>query len=241
MNGFNGESAGLLESDDEYYDESDDEAAPEFLGSLVGGAIPSLVRGVGGMFGRSPQRPPLPRIRSGVQGRGIDRATLNTPKGSAVLNLPEKVVTVEEFKKTTEGLQAAINRNTDRLNTVTKDVQTAGDRITAASAGLARMQAEQKRQRKQAGSQSMMNMMIGLMTQQQLQRKLDEHTHAVTLPNPPVAGTLPTTTSSKTSDDNSMLMMLPMMMMGQGEGGSASGGDDNNMMMMAMMMMVMNK
>jgi len=102
------------------------------------------------------------------------------------------------------------------LNTTQKDIQALTQRVGAV---VSDAQGESKtrfaRLRKEQNSQAMMSMMIGMMTQTQIQKQLAGHTHdGATLPKGAPSGTAPTLLSSS---DNSMLMMLPMMMMDLGQ------------------------
>jgi hypothetical protein len=177
------------------------ESAAEFVDPLTTGLVGAAGRAI---FG-APRRSPLSQVRTGG---GVGTARLNTPRGSATLQLPSKVPTIEQFK----ALETAVNRNTLRLNSVAGDMDVVKKQAT-----------ELVRVRRDQGSQSMMNLVVGMMTQQQFRDDLEAHTHAVG-----GAAIVP-------DDRNSMTMMLPLMMMG-GSGGS--GGDDNMMLMMMMMMMM---
>jgi hypothetical protein len=200
------------------YDDDDEESlssTAEFVDPLLG----TILGGAGSILRRRP-RPPVPTVRVHPPARGVDTATLNTPRGSATLRLPDKVVTIDQFRETIGGLEQAINRNTARLNTTQKDIDALSKRIAGV---VAKMQREQKlaleRLRKEKTSQGM-EMLMPILMQQQLQSQIQDHTH-----------TGPGGAATMEEDDNMALMMLPLLMTGSG---------DNNMLMMALAMFVLN-
>jgi hypothetical protein len=220
------------EFDDESFDdeaEFDDEAA-EFLPFLDPTAP---IRAIGSLFQPSRRRA-LGPVRAPSAGGSVRTATLATPRGTATLSLPEPVVTERAFRSVTQQLQAAINRNTARLNTTHSELQQTKQQVGSVVANtqrqIAAVRKEQKatiaRLRREQRAQATNAMFMSLIMQQQVQRTIEDHTHAAN-------GT------TETGDgDNTALMLLPMMMMGQGGG---SGGDNGMMMMMMMMMMDRDK
>jgi hypothetical protein len=227
-----------MEWDDESYD--DEAATAEFIGpllgavpALVGAAAPALGGLVSGLFGGGPKRPPLPAVRVPGPGGGLSSATISTPAGAATIRLPEKVVTEEELRRLASDLEDAINRNTARLNSTQADMQNLTKQVssvvTAQARDVAQLRKEYKsnvvRLRKEMGQRESNNMMIGLLTQMQINRQLEDHTHAL--------AANATESGVANVDTNNMAMMLPLtMMMSQGTGGTS----DNSMMMVMMMM-----
>ena len=244
--------AGTYEVDDEsgddaleYSDESDVDA--EFLGAFIPPIIPAVGSALGNVIGRTffgqPRRPPLPPVPPlpFFPGRGVDQAVLRTPRGNATINLPEKLVTQEEFKQATDRLQEAINRNTTRLNTTQNDIQGLSQRVGAVTTSTARdiarvrgsvakiaksQKAAIAKLRKEQSARDTNNLMVNLMLVQQLRSRLDDHRHTVT------TGATETSPATATGSDNNALLFLPLMLMGTQDGAS---GDNNNMMMMMMM------
>ncbi len=195
----------ILDEDDEAFgedDESDDEAFAER--SRV-----AFRRGV-------------PRISSSLRAtRGVSSATLRTPAGNAQLRLPQSVVSLDVFNKATASLRASHNKLASEVSANREAIKKVSNETNAITAATKRALARHK---KAAGQNSMMSMLIAMMTQQQINRRID------TIP-----GVAPS------SGNDAMMMMLPMMMMGESGGSSSTGGSssDNNMMMMMVMMMAM--
>lgn len=236
---FDDESLDIESLDDESFDDESVDDESEFLSQLIGGPASIIGNAVGGLLGgnRPPSRAPLPRVSFGAPGSGVSTATLNTPAGNATLRLPEPVVTRREFEAGVRKLQDGINRDSARVNAVSKDVDALRARVAAVVTetqrdivkvrtmvvksrranrlALARLKREQS-------SQQMMSMVMALMTQRQIQEQHDEHTHNA------ADGRV----ANSDGSDNSMMMMLPMMMMGSSDG---------NSMLMPMMMLAMNK
>jgi len=242
-----GASARPLLVDDEAYGYDDSDRESEFLEGILGGAaqalgggisgIGNLIGGVGNLLNPPAPRPPIPPVQPGIGGPGVTTATIDTPRGSATLRLPDSVVTVDAFKTATQNLQDAINRNSARLNSTQKDIESLSQRVGVVVADtqkdLAKTRDEARaalsKIRREQRQRDSNNLMISMLMQQQLQRQLEEHTHTVT-----VGTTTATTGPADTgSSDSSMSMLLPLMFMDQG----GSGGGDNNMMMMMVMMM----
>ena len=242
----------LLVDDESYLYDDDPARESEFLDGILGGAaqalgsgisgIGNLVGGVGKLINPPPPRPPIPAVPPTPAGRGgVDSATIDTPRGSATLKLPEKVVTEDTFRTATQHLEDAINRNTARLNSTQKDIEALSQRVGVVVADTQRDLAKTRDEaraafskiRREQSQRDSNNLMISLLMQQQLQRQIEEHTHTVT-----VGTTIATTSQADTGgSDNSALMFLPLMFSGQ----SGSGGDNNNMMMMLMMMTMSNR
>jgi hypothetical protein len=248
-------------------DESFSEAAEpgldesDFLGGLLS-SLPIIGPALGGLVG-GPPRPPLPALPPQTPGAGVSSAVLNTPQGTATMRLPEPVVTREEFNKTTTDLRAGINRNTSRLNTTNRELSALTRRVgvlsTETKRDIGRVRVEVRRSRKEnqealaklkrdMSSQSTINMLIGVMTQQQLQSAINSHTHSIghthdfNTPTPTTTGTATTldvktgTASGQVSTQiasNQAMMLMPLLLAG-GEGGL--GGGDSMMPLMMMMM-----
>jgi hypothetical protein len=190
----------ILDEDDESFgedDESDDEAFAER--SRV-----AFRRGV-------------PRISGSLRAtRGVNSATLRTPAGNAQLRLPQSVVSLDVFNRAIASLRASHNKLASEVSANRDAIKRVSIETNAVTAATKKALA---RHRKAAGQNSMMSMLIALMTQQQISRRIDA------IPGAPAS-----------SGSDSMMMMLPMMMMGDSGGGGSSGSDGNMMMMMVMMM-----
>lgn len=234
--------------DDEGLDDEglDDEGLLDTIGSILGGPAAAIGNLVGGVLGGGPPRPPLPRVSVSAPGAGVSTATLNTPQGNATLRLPEPVVTRTEFDTGIRRLQDAVNTDTARINTVSKDVDTLRARVasvvtdTQRDVGRLRTALTKHRQanratfarlRREQSQQNMMNMVVSMMLQNQQQTQFAGHTH-------PETGTTtgePTgTTNGGDSSSTSMMLPVVMMMSAQPEGSA----DSSNMMLpLAMMMM----
>ncbi len=249
----------LLEAlDDETFESLDDESLDdesyddesEFLGGLLGGAIPS-VGPIGSAIGsilRPSSRPRIPGVTLPNVG-GISTATLNTPNGQATLRLPSAVVSKSDFERITDELRDGINKNSGRLNSIQSDIEKLGSRVTTVvndtRAEVAKANVDVRRNfvklrkearaafgrmRKRQGDQQMMTMMMSMMATNQQQSAFDAHTHTSHADGVPTSAPI----QAGQQDNNRMMMMLPMMMMGGGSD-SKGGGNDNMMMMMAMM------
>jgi TolA-binding protein len=179
----------------------------------------------------------------------VNNAVVNTPRGQASIQLPTSLVSKDEFNTAVGRLQSTINADSARINTLQKDLQTLGTRVGTVVAetqqAITRNRTETQRDfrkfrlqtrtalrklRADQQQQQTMNLVMSMMTQQQLAGRFDEHIHPV--------GSGATATGVPTDsggDDNTMFMLLPLMMMQPQSGG---GGGDNSMMflMMAMMM-----
>jgi len=230
--------------DDESWDD-DPEQGAEFLGGLLGGVaqtvgggisgIGNLIGGVGTLLNPPPPRPPIPPTQPPPPTGGVQTATIATPRGNATLQLPEKVVTEDEFRTATQNLNEAINRNSARLNSTQKDIEALSQRVGVVVADTQRDLAKTRdearaavsRLRREQAQKDTNNLLMSIMMQQQLRRQIEDHTHTVTVGTG--TGTVTTGPADTGDGDNMALLFLPLMM---GAGGS---GGDNNMMMMAMM------
>ena len=261
------ESFAEFDDDDESFAEfdDDDEALEgedaEFIGSLLGGAA---IRGIGSLFRRN--KGSAKKYRRGVRlsaGRPVTRATLQTPRGTARLRLPTAVVARSDYLKAIGSLRAGIKRNTGLINNtqkhmhgVRKAANRAGRLAAANRKGLSSLDRSTKRSlgrlsrkhkadleklKQEQSSQGMMNMLMGMMQQQQLSDRIDDHTHTETGHTHGIAASATATASSivntapppASGGDNNALFMLPLLM------GQQGGSSDNNMMPMMMMMMAM--
>lgn len=225
----------LAEDYDEMSEFTDDEA--EFIPGVIGNILNPL-QGLGIMkplIGAQPSRPPLPRAQVPAPGSGVRNATLSTPAGQATIALPEAVARQDEFRAVTASLKTSIDRNTDRLNTVTADVKRLSESFvrieTDTRAQVAKLRTDTRnalvRAKKNQSSQQTTNLMMTLMMQQQMQSQFNDHKHIVT-------GAETEKPTGTTSGNNSMMfMLLPMLMTGD----TASSND----MMLPMMMMMVNQ
>ncbi|MEV6204199.1 hypothetical protein AB0M64_30110 [Streptomyces sp. NPDC051771] len=229
------ESENLLDWDDE----------SEFLPGL-GAVIPQLgfldpvgagIRAVGNAL-KPPPRPAAPHV-SVAPARGVTQATVQTPRGPAQVQLQTPLVHRDEFNAAVARLQATLNADSARINTLQKDLTTLGTRVGSVvgetQAAIAKQQAmvRKLRQETQASlrksradqqQQQMTNMMMNLLMQQQLSGRFEDHSHAV-------SGSA-TGKPVKTDGDDNSLLPLMFMMMPQSDGG----GSDNSMTMMMMAM-----
>jgi hypothetical protein len=192
------------------------ESYPEFLDPItMGVATAAAPRVIGRLLSGGPRRAPLGRVRTG---QGVGTARLNTPRGSATLQLPSKVPTIEQFK----ALESAVNVHSARLNNIHGDMESLRKQAATVVADVAK---EVSKGRREQGSGAMMSLMMSMMTQQGYRDQLERHMHAGAGP-------------AVVPDDDNMMMIMPLML---GMGGGGSGGDDSSMMMvMAMMMMNRN-
>lgn len=228
--------------DDEGYDDESVDDESEFLGplgTLLGGPAAAIGNLVGGLFGPStPPRPPLPQVSISAPGPGVSSATLQTPQGSATLRLPEPVVTRQEFEQAVQRVQEGINRDSARINTVSREVSELRTRVGAVVADtqrdigklrttVARSRRAQRaaiaRLRSDQSQQQMMSLVMTMMMQRQARQALEDHTHQ--------GSTAPAVLND--GGDNSAMMLLPLMMM------PSSGGDSSMTMMLPLMLMTM--
>lgn len=238
--------------DESAFDESEtlpdwDEGA-EFIPGL-GALVPQLgfldpigagIKAVGNAL-RPPARPPAPTVNV-APSQGVNSATVQTPRGQAQVQLQTPMVHKDEFNAAVARLQSAINADSARINTLQKDLQTLGTRVgtvvgetqAAITKSRTEQQAELRKLRLQTQvalrkvradqqQQQMMNLVMGMMQQQQLSNRFDEHTHTV-------SGTTTGVPRDTGGDDSSSMLPLMFMMMPSSSGGS--GGGDNGMMMM---------
>lgn len=239
------EDVDLETYDDESFDDEsfDDEGIGDILQNPFVNLATGGLSGVVGNFVNGGQpRPPLPQSKPPAIGSGVNQAYLQTPAGSAALRLPAEVPTKADLDRVTKDLQAAINANVQRTNSLQSDIvklrQEAGALGASLNRNIANLEKRQKLElaklhkrqaalHKMVSSQSTMSMLMPMILQRQLQDQLDQHTHPVE------AGKDQTGAACNTgNDDNSTLMLLPLLMMNQGDNG---GKDDNSMMMMMMM------
>jgi hypothetical protein len=210
-----------------------------------------------------PSRPPLPMVPPFSGSGGVDRATLATPRGTATLQLPQPVVSRDEFNQATQRLQEAINRDTARTNTIQNDLRSLTQRVGAAASESKRDISRVRRDvvqirrenaaaitklRRDQSQQNTTNMMISFMMQRQIQDQISTHTHNVGLVHHhPLVGGAAATGNEAALPDSSQSATVAT-----GAGGGASsnmlfmlpflmsgsqdgGGGGDNMMMMAMM------
>jgi hypothetical protein len=236
--------------------ESDDEGEGFF--DSLGDVLDPL--GIRRIF-TGPSRAPLPRVSTGPAAPGVASALLNTPRGSATLQLPQPVVTKAEFNQTVGRLQAAINTDTTRINAIQGDVKNLTQRVGAAVADSKRDVQKVRREivatrkanatavarlRRDQSSQATMNMLMSFMMQRQIQDQVTNHTHGVTHTHPLASGSstitgnepaLPTSTGSagtSAGGSSSMFFLLPLLMMSSSRDG---GGGNDAMSLLPLMFM----
>lgn len=227
----------LDESELDDFDESEslpdwDEGA-EFIPGL-GAVIPQLgfldpigagIKAVGNAL-RPPARPPAPRV-SVPAARGVNNATVQTPRGQASVQLQTPVVHKDEFNAAVGRLQAAINADSARINTLQKDLQTLGTRVGTVvgetQAAVAKNRAEQ-----QAATRR-----LRLETQAAVRKLRAEQQQAQTMS---MVMSLMMQQLGKDEDGDSNAMMLPLMLMMMPQSGGTSSGPDMSMMMMALVL-----
>jgi len=228
---FGLEMAEDYDDDDEdgggaYDDDDDDE---EIFGTLLGAAIPSISKGIGGLFKgsrRNRRRVRVPSARnraSGIRGRR-GKATIMTRRGPVSAQLQTRMVTPAELQKALAGVRRDIGavrsgvRNVDR-NAIKRDSATR-KRSAQLLAAERKERLKLSKKIKDMNQQSlMMSLLRGDPQIETLTGTIDTLTGVVTVNDG--------ATKYRDSDD-----LLPlMMMMGDGFGG----GDMNPMMMMLMM------
>ena len=230
--------------DDEGYD---DEGVMDVIGGILNPAA-AIGNLVGGLFGGGPPRPPLRQVTAPPVGGGVSTATLNTPQGSATLRLPETVVTRSDFDTGIRTLQDAVNADSARINSVSKDLETLRTRVASvvsdSQRDLGKLRTELRgqrranraafaRMRRDQSQQNMMNMVVMMMMNTTQQTTFNDHVHTSEAAGSPTSA--PTGAGSSPS---SSAMMLPLvMMMGSGSDGNSSDSSMNMMLPLMFMMM----
>jgi hypothetical protein len=254
--------------DDETFDDESYDDESEFLGQLLGGPAASIGRAIGGIF-RPPTapKPPLPPVALPTPGPGVSSAHLTTPQGNATLRLPEAVVTRQEFDVTVRRLQAGINRDAARVNTVAKDLESLRTRVgevvtgtqrditalrTAQTRATRAQRAAFARLRRDQSQQQMMTMVMSMMSQRSTQETIEDHVHelgghthlqtptSTTPTGAPIVAAGTTNTTGEPTEDSVGGGSDNSMMMLMPLMMSQGGGGDNSMML-PMMMMAMNQ
>jgi hypothetical protein len=202
-----------LESDDEgFYGEYEDEAVS--------------ARGRAGLQRRSP----LSRV-STPTGGGVSTAVLATPQGQARVQLSQSVVGKAQFDATITALRNGINRNTERLNSVQRDVSGLSGRVTAAfDAGQRQRREIQKLRAENVKWQKSNTTAIT-----KARRESQNTTMLVLLLT--VLGQ-----SGSGGSNNSLGILLPFLLlggMGGDSGGGSSSGDSNNMMYVLLLVLAL--
>lgn len=237
-----------LAKGEESYDEWDDEA----VGTTAELGIASSI---GGFLTGGSKRPHVqPQVIDHRRSApGVRDAKLETPRGSANLRLPEEVVSKRAFDEATSNLQDGITKVTARVNSLEqKDLPELKKELGVVLANTRQAIADEMKARKKAmvrlakevSNSSQMSMIMGMLSQQQVQTALESHFHE-TLKAAPKGSTVDPPVALGGGSNNALL--LPMLMMGgMGGGGSyresdngdssRESGSDNNMMMMVMMM-----
>ena len=235
--------------DDEGYDDEgyDDEGVMDVIGGILNPAA-AIGNLVGGLFGGGAPRPPLRQVTAPPVGGGVSTATLNTPQGSATLRLPETVVTRSDFDTGIRTLQDAVNADSARINSVSKDLETLRTRVASvvsdSQRDLGKLRTELRgqrranraafaRMRRDQSQQNMMNMVVMMMMNTTQQNTFNDHVHTSEAAGSPTSA--PTGAGSSSS---SSAMMLPLvMMMGSGSDGNSSDSSMNMMLPLMFMMM----
>jgi hypothetical protein len=238
--------------DDESYDDEAESDEAEFIGPLLS-SLPIIGPILGGALG-GPRRPPLRPPQPGPSGPGVSAASINTPRGSATIQLPEPLMTRAEFNREITPIRTQLGQVTTRLNTIGNDVQGLTARVgvltTETKRDLTKVrtdllksrretQAAIARMKREAASQATTSMLIGVLSQRQLQTSVDTHTHTIphthefdaTETETEAASAASSGTVTTPATSNAALMLLPLMMMG----GTGGGGGDNMMPLMMMM------
>lgn len=185
------------------------------------------------------RRVPVPRFPAGMgvpgmgiavlpgslqpAGNGVQTATLNTPRGSATVRLPEPVATERDFKEAISKLETTLNG----LSTQVTATRSALDDSRAASASAhsqlaARQQklakaakASFQKMRKQQQTALMLSAGAAALVQRENDKRFNEHAH--------VGGTgVPTTAANKNLP---LLLLAPMIPTLFGNGSKLMGSD----------------
>lgn len=150
---------------------------------------------------------------------GFASATLQTPRGPAKLNLPAPVATLTQLRT----LEAAVNANTRRLNTVQADLIRAKRELAL-------------RRRDQQGQDPTMLLFV-LLSQSQFRKEFDGHTHTVAIPGDGSATTSAPPPSSKSSFSSILPLLILMPNLFGGSQGSPSTGSQGGFMGMSPILM----
>ncbi len=234
--------------DDEAFDDegTDDEGVLDIVGGLLNPAA-AIGNVLGGLLGGGPPRPPLRQVPAVQAGGGVSTATLNTPQGSATLRLPEPVVTRVDFDAQLNTLREAVNGDSARINSVSKDLETLRTRVATvvsdSQRDVGKLRTELSRQRRATraslarmrrdqSQQNMMNMVVTMMMTTNQQNAFNEHVHTS------AASGQDTSTPTGAGADSSSSMMLPLVMM-MGSQSDGSSGDSSMNMMLPMMLIAM--
>jgi len=233
--------------DDEAFDDegSDDEGVLDIVGGLLNPAA-AIGNVLGGVLGGGAPRPPLRQVPAVPTGGGVSTATLNTPQGSATLRLPEPVVTRVDFDAQLNTLREAINGDSARINSVSKDLETLRARVATvvsdSQRDVGKLRTELSRQRRATraslarmrrdqSQQNMMNMVVTMMMTTNQQNAFNEHVHTS-------AAVGQDTSTPSGGQESSSSMMLPLVMM-MGSQSNGSSGDNSMNMMLPMMLLAM--
>lgn len=193
--------------DNPVYDPTDfDPALAAGAGDLDGELAESAEGRRARRASRQLRHSPVAFVAPAEPGRGVDSATLTTPRGQATLRLPERVATQADFERVSEHLSEAINRNTARASA-------ASDELRAIAAAQQEQRAAIARLRKDQSAQATTSMLVSLLTHQQLQRRLGQ------------AASAPKGSPADAGDDNTLLFLLPMLLGSQNCEGAGGGGD----------------
>jgi len=165
-------------------------------------------------------------------GPGVQTATLNTPRGSATVRLPEPVVAERAFKEAIQKLETT-------LNGISKDVSGNRAAIAGAQAVNARARSQLSVQhrklamatkaglgkmRRQQQMTLLLSAAAAALVQRENDKRFDAHVHA---------GTVPTTLSNKNLTFLLLVPMLPGLMSGGDLFGLKLGGSDMTPLLIA--------
>jgi hypothetical protein len=259
MNGYRAGASLAQSDDDEALIESDLDDESEGILDVLGNVLDPL--GIRQIF-TGPPRPPLPPMPTPpIAPQGVDRATLNTPRGSATLQLPQPVVTKDEFNQAMQEVKAAVDRNAARANTIQADLGKLTQRVGTMAAEsqrdfrrVRREIAQVRREnstaitnlRKEQSQQATTNMLMTFMMERQIQDQINSHTHGIDFSHDhpfqgaaatgneganPNTATTGSSTTGSTAGDTSS-MFLPLMMMMMA---SPGGGTDESMTWLPLM------
>jgi len=195
--------------------------------------------------GRRPRRPFVPFFQptmgTGIfpgslqpTGPGVQTATLNTPRGSATIRLPEPVVAERAFKEAIQKLETTLNgisKDVSANRAVVANTQAANARAhsqlsvqhrklaMATKAGLDKM-------RRQQQMTLLLSAAAAALVQRENSKRFDAHVHTV-------GGPVPTTLSNENLTYLLLVPMLPGLLSGGDLFGLKLGGSDMTPLLIA--------
>lgn len=253
MNAYRPVTSLAQSDDDEAFVESDLDDESEGILDVLGNVLDPL--GIRQIF-TGPPRPPLPPMQAPpIAPSGVDRATLTTPRGAATLQLPQPVVTKDEFNQAMQEVKASVDRNASRANAIQADLGKLTQRVGTMAAEsrrdfrrVRRDVAQVRREnstaiadlRKEQSQQTTTNMLMTFMMQRQIQDQIATHIHDIAHTHPggttwtgdEVASPHAASAAGTSGDTSSSFLPLMMMMMG-----SQGGTTDESMTWLPLMFM----